>query len=66
MSTYLRFSDLKARGIVQNWMTLRRWIQDQGFPPGILLCPNTRAWAEAEIDAWLETRRAWGEKRRAP
>jgi predicted DNA-binding transcriptional regulator AlpA len=57
----LRFADLKERGIVNNWPTLRRWIQYQGFPPGIVLGPNTRAWTESEIDAWLANRSAWSQ-----
>ena len=27
MTVYLRFADLKERGIVNNWMTLRRWVE---------------------------------------
>jgi predicted DNA-binding transcriptional regulator AlpA len=53
----LRFSDLKARNIVRNWPTLLRWIKHEGFPPGFNLGPQSRAWDEAEVDAWLETRR---------
>ena len=54
--TILRFSDLKARGIVHNWVTLEIWVAKQGFPPGRYLGPNTRAWTEAEINEWLESR----------
>jgi predicted DNA-binding transcriptional regulator AlpA len=53
---YLRFPDLKARGIVQSRMTLKRLIDDQGFPPGVLLTPNARAWTEAEVNEWLGSR----------
>jgi predicted DNA-binding transcriptional regulator AlpA len=53
---YLRFPDLKARGIVQSRMTLKRLIDDQGFPPGVLLTPNARAWTEAEVNDWLASR----------
>jgi predicted DNA-binding transcriptional regulator AlpA len=53
---YLRFPDLKARGIVQSRMTLKRLIDDQGFPPGVLLTPNSRAWTEAEVNDWLTSR----------
>jgi predicted DNA-binding transcriptional regulator AlpA len=56
--TYLRFKDLQTRGIVSNWQTLKRWIQQQGFPPGVLLGPNTRAWPETEINEWLASRPA--------
>ena len=31
----LRYPDFKARGIVNNRMTFRRWIAEQGFPAGI-------------------------------
>jgi hypothetical protein len=36
----LRFADLKSRNIVKNWPTLLRWIQREGFPPGMKLGPN--------------------------
>ena len=52
----LRFSDLRARGIVTTWPTLRLWIESQGFPPGRKLGPNTRAWTEQEITEWLAGR----------
>ena len=58
MNRLVRFADLKERGIVTNWPTLLRWIGRQGFPSGIKLGPNTRAWTEDEIDAWLEARRS--------
>jgi predicted DNA-binding transcriptional regulator AlpA len=56
MATYLRFPDLKSRGIVSNWVTLRRWIETQGFPSGVKLGPNTRAWDEGSIESWLAQR----------
>jgi predicted DNA-binding transcriptional regulator AlpA len=52
----LRFRDLKARGIVGNHPTLKRWVERQGFPPGRMLGPNTRAWLESEVEAWLASR----------
>jgi predicted DNA-binding transcriptional regulator AlpA len=55
---FLRFSDLVERRIVSNRVTLGRWIKDQGFPPGILLGPNTRAWEEGAVNAWLASRGA--------
>lgn len=58
MTTFLRFADLKDRGIVSNWVTLRNWIKKQGFPAGRMLGPNTRVWTEEEINAFLETRPA--------
>jgi predicted DNA-binding transcriptional regulator AlpA len=53
----LRFADIKARGIVKNWVTLRNWIEREGFPAGFKTGPNTRCWTEAEIEAWLQSRR---------
>lgn len=53
---YVRFNDLVAAGIVTNWVTLGRLQNEQGFPRGILLGPNTRAWAVDEINQWLATR----------
>ena len=56
MSVLLRFRDLKDRGIVNNHVTLIRWIEREGFPPGLMLGPNTRVWREADIEAWLASR----------
>lgn len=52
----LRFRDLKARGLVTNWVTLNTWIDSQGFPPGRLIGPNIRVWIETDVAAWLESR----------
>jgi len=40
-------------------VTLRLWIEREGFPPGIKLAANTRAWPEDEIEQWLAARRSW-------
>jgi predicted DNA-binding transcriptional regulator AlpA len=56
MTTYLRFNDLRERRIVNNRMTLSRWIKDQGFPPAVQLGPNSVAWPEDEIENWLAER----------
>jgi hypothetical protein len=56
--TMLRFRDLKARRIVENWVTLANWIEHEGFPPGRLLGPNTRAWTDDEIAQWIAERPA--------
>lgn len=53
---YLRYADLVERQIVNNRTTLQRWIRDYGFPPGVLLGPNTRAWPVDQVDAWLAAR----------
>ena len=54
---YLRFADLKARGVVRNWTTLARLVREQGFPAGTRVGAQTRAWEEAEVEAWLASRR---------
>lgn len=56
LETQLRFRDLKARGIVANWVTLNSWIDNEGFPPGRLIGPNIRTWDESDVVAWLESR----------
>jgi len=54
---FLRYSDLKAMGLVNNWTTLLRWINGGDFPAGLKLGANTRAWPREEIEKWLESRR---------
>jgi predicted DNA-binding transcriptional regulator AlpA len=56
MCVLLRFRELKARGIVSNHVTLKRWIEKEGFPPGFLLGPNTRVYRESDVEAWLASR----------
>jgi predicted DNA-binding transcriptional regulator AlpA len=58
MKPLIRFDDLKARNIVNNRQTLQNWIRNEGFPPGKMLGPNTRAWTEDEVAAWLNSRPA--------
>ena len=53
---YLRYRDLKDRGIVNNAVTLSRWIANEGFPHGFLLGPNTRVFSEAAVQVWLDSR----------
>jgi predicted DNA-binding transcriptional regulator AlpA len=53
---FLRFAELKERGIVTNWVTLGNWIAKQGFPPGRKLGPNTTVWTEQEIQQWVDSR----------
>ena len=53
---YLRYADLVERQIVNNRTTLQRWIRDYGFPSGVLLGPNSRAWPANQVETWLEER----------
>jgi predicted DNA-binding transcriptional regulator AlpA len=52
----LRFRDLQDRGIIANWPTLKARIERDGFPPGRMIGPNSRAWTEAEVEAWIKSR----------
>jgi hypothetical protein len=45
---FIRFHDLKVRGIVNSWAQLGNLIEKYDFPPGRMLSPNTRAWDEEE------------------
>jgi predicted DNA-binding transcriptional regulator AlpA len=51
----LRFRDLKRVGI-NNWVTLRRRVEKDGFPPGRLLGPATRVWTTEEVENWFNSR----------
>jgi predicted DNA-binding transcriptional regulator AlpA len=55
---WIRYNDLVAKGIVNSRMTLKRLIDSQDFPPGVLITPNARAWDEAAVDAWTAARPA--------
>ena len=48
----LRFADLKRLGLVANWSSLRRWVDDFDFPPGRKLGAQ-RVWYEAEVMEWI-------------
>jgi hypothetical protein len=50
---FVRFKDLKARGIVTSWPQLQRMQQEYGFPTGRLLGANMRAWTVEEVEEWL-------------
>ena len=36
--------------------TVRRRIEDAGFPPGIKVGPRTRRWLLSEIEEWIDSR----------
>jgi hypothetical protein len=55
MPTLLRMPELKEYG-VNNWVTLGRWIRDEGAPAGFYLAKNTRAWYKEDWDNWLAAR----------
>jgi predicted DNA-binding transcriptional regulator AlpA len=60
MKKLIRYPALVEKGVVNpgGRMTLKRLIDTQGFPAGILISPNARAWDEDEVDAWIASRPA--------
>jgi predicted DNA-binding transcriptional regulator AlpA len=56
----LRYFDLEERHIATSRAQLKNLIEKYGFPPGFMLSPNARAWPEAEVDRWLESRPVTG------
>jgi len=61
---WVRFRDLKAANVVDNWTQLRRLIETEGFPSGRYAGRNTRIWTVAEIEAWLDDRPPAAERER--
>jgi hypothetical protein len=59
LAALVAFADLRECGIVNNWPTLRRMIDKEGFPAGIQLGPNRRAFYLADVEAWLASRPAY-------
>jgi hypothetical protein len=53
---WLRYRDLAERGVVRNRAQLKNLIDKYGFPSGKWLAPNTRAWAEEEVEASEDSR----------
>jgi len=72
LPAFVRFSDIKAANIATSWEQLYRLIDKEGFPPGVMLSPNIRAWPIADVRSWLKHRpserkpvpNAWPESRR--
>jgi predicted DNA-binding transcriptional regulator AlpA len=56
LSRYIRYRDLVAAGIVGSWMQLNRMINVEGFPEGLMLSANIRAWPVDEVERWLASR----------
>jgi predicted DNA-binding transcriptional regulator AlpA len=54
----IRYDELVAKGVVNSRMTLKRLIDSQNFPRGVLITPNSRAWREDEVETWIASRPA--------
>ncbi len=53
---FIRFRDLRNSGIVDNWPQLLKLIEEYGFPPGVLLSANIRAWEIDAVNRWIANR----------
>jgi hypothetical protein len=53
---WLKFADIKERGIIDNHVTLKRRIAEDGFPSGRWFGKNDRRFPEDEVEAWLASR----------
>ena len=53
MTKLLRFAELQERGIARSWAQLKNLQKNRGFPLGVMISANSRAWTEDEIAAWL-------------
>jgi predicted DNA-binding transcriptional regulator AlpA len=53
---YVRARELINAGIAGSYTALSRLIRDHGFPAGVLMSPNVRAWPINEVDTWLTSR----------
>jgi hypothetical protein len=54
----LRFADLRGESdpslkICRSWVTLNKYIDERGFPPGFM-CGGFRTWTEISVRTWLE------------
>jgi predicted DNA-binding transcriptional regulator AlpA len=52
----LRFKDLRRLGVVSSWPQLRYMQERYGFPTGLLLGANSRAWRAIDVERWLASR----------
>ena len=53
---FLRYADLKPRGIPFARQHIRRLIDTRKFPEPVRIGANTIAWLESDIDDWLRER----------
>jgi hypothetical protein len=54
--TLLKFADLKALGLVNNYGQLKHLLEAQGFPPGFWLSNNVHVWDSDVVLVWLRNR----------
>lgn len=52
----IRAPEIIKRGICSNRQMIYRRMERDGFPRPLQLGPNTVAWSEDEVNAWLASR----------
>lgn len=62
----LKFKDLKARRIAENYPRLKVLIDHWDFPKGFWTGPNSHCWWEDTVEAWLASRPTERPERRGP
>jgi predicted DNA-binding transcriptional regulator AlpA len=53
---FVRYRHLHEAGIAASWKSLYELIDKYGFPPGIFISPNVRAWDVSDVERWLAKR----------
>ena len=53
---FVRYDDFRRSPVSLHWTQLLRMIDDEGFPAGILISANVRAWRLGEMETWLAPR----------
>jgi prophage regulatory protein len=53
---FLRFANLREKGITFSRVHIGRLVKARQFPKPVPLGSNSVAWIEAEVDAWIASR----------
>jgi predicted DNA-binding transcriptional regulator AlpA len=53
---FVRYRHLHEAGIAASWKSLYEMIDKYGFPVGVCLTPNIRAWDVDQVERWLANR----------
>jgi hypothetical protein len=51
-----RLKHLQENNIADSYTQAKELEEKEGFPRGMMLGPNTRAWFVSEVNAWLKNR----------
>ena len=56
LEQHCRLKDLQESGIAESYNQAKNLEENEGFPRGKLLGPNTRVWSVSEVNEWLKNR----------